>query len=100
MTEFRTGGSAGEPASVDAAAPEAGHVILDQYIVVLSDDVTDVHGVAAELAHAAGASVRFVYTSALRGFAAYNVPAAGLARLIADPRVKYVERDRVARTMT
>jgi hypothetical protein len=52
-----------------------------QYIVVFNDDVADVHGVAAELARAAGASVRFVYTSVLRGFAAYNVPAAGLPRL-------------------
>jgi hypothetical protein len=67
----------------------------NQYIIVLQDDVADVEKVAAELAGSSGASVRFIYTNALKGFAAY-LPPEGLARVAHDPRVRYIEPDQPA----
>jgi tRNA (guanine37-N1)-methyltransferase len=99
LTQLRRGRTDGEPATGGPVGAEVGDVVPNEYIVVFNDEVTDVHAVAAELARASGASVRFVYTAALRGFAAHDVSAAGVARLLADARVKYVERNRVARTV-
>jgi tRNA (guanine37-N1)-methyltransferase len=98
LTQLRRGRTRAEPPTDDAVGAAGSDVIPDQYIVVFNDDVADAHEVAAELAHATGALVRFVYTAALKGFAAYNLPAGALARILADPRVRYVERNRVART--
>ena len=68
------------------AAPPAGS------IVVLHDGV-DAPAVAREHAARHAAAVSHVYTHALTGYAA-RIPAAALARLQADPRVRFVAADR------
>jgi serine protease len=78
--------------------------IEGQYIVVLRDDAASLAGerrarpatiaVAQAMARAHGLQVRQVYRQVLRGFAA-RADAAGLRRLLADPRVAYVEEDAV-----
>jgi subtilisin family serine protease len=64
-----------------------------QYIVVLQDETLSVPAVANEHARAYGLSVERVYQSALRGYAAV-IPAARLAEVRADARVRFVSEDR------
>jgi subtilisin family serine protease len=77
-----------------AASPsaEAGAAIPDEYIVVFQDNVADPPGLARQLAAAHGASVRFTYTRALKGFAAHMSAAAAQA-LQNNPNVSFVEQD-------
>ena len=65
-------------------------VVPGQFIIVLNDDVTNVRGAAAEMARAHGLGIQFIYTSALKGFAA-TVPEGRLNALERDPRIAYVE---------
>ena len=71
-----------------AAAPEG----VGRYIVVLKDGAGPPAAVAAQHAQRHGARVSFVYSHALRGYAAV-IPDARLAQLRSDSRVAYVERD-------
>ena len=81
-----------------------GHKVDGQYIVVLRDDAAALASersrkpkavaVAADIARAHGAKLRYAYGHALRGFAV-NASEASLKRLLADPRVAYVEEDAV-----
>jgi len=64
------------------------------YIVVLRPGTSSA-GVAEEHARRHGAAVRFVYGSALRGYAA-TIPDRRVDVVRSDPRVAYVERDGVA----
>lgn len=73
--------------SVQGARP-----IVDEYIVVLRDDVGDPGAAARQLAAAHGATIRFVYESAIKGFAAHMSSAAAAA-LERNPMVAYVEQD-------
>jgi subtilisin family serine protease len=68
--------------------------ILDQYIVVLKDDVpaTEVSSRAASLVLARGGFVRHIYKSALKGFAA-TMSEKEVIALSQDPTVDYVEED-------
>jgi len=68
--------------------------ILNQYIVVLNDDVasSNVSAVASEMGRAHGGSLRFVYTRALKGFSV-ELPEAAAVRLSRDPRVAFVEEN-------
>jgi subtilisin family serine protease len=68
--------------------------ILNQYIVVLNDNVagSNVPAVASEMRRAHGGSLRFVYTSALKGFSV-ELPEAAAVRLSRDPRVAFVEEN-------
>jgi subtilisin len=70
-----------------AAAPPEGH------IVVLKDDTRDVPAVAAEHARNFGVGLRYVYTHALKGYAAVIAPER-LAHIQNDPRVLFVSADR------
>lgn len=63
------------------------------YIVVLHDDQSRVPEVAAEHANAYGLGVRFLYTSAFKGYAA-TIPFARLDDVRRDPRVLFVSDDR------
>lgn len=63
-----------------------------RYIVVLKDSVTSPGAVAREHSASAGAQVRHVYRSALKGYSA-RLPASRVARLKADPRVSAVVLD-------
>ncbi len=73
------------PLAPDGAVP-------GQYIIVLYDDVTNVRGTASEMGRAHGLGIQFIYTSALKGFAA-TVPEGRLNALERDPRIAYVEQD-------
>ncbi|HET7228481.1 MAG TPA: S8 family serine peptidase [Longimicrobium sp.] len=64
------------------------------YLVTFNDGVTDVRGAAADMARGNGLALRHVREFAARGFSAV-IPAARLAAVQADPRVKLVEPDRV-----
>jgi subtilisin len=70
-----------------AAAPPEGH------IVVLKDDTRDVPAVAAEHARNFGLHLRYVYSYALKGYAAVIAPER-LAHIQNDPRVLFVSADR------
>jgi subtilisin family serine protease len=73
---------------------EPGHGVPGSYIVILNDDVADVAAAASDMAQQHGASVRYVYTSAVRGFAGEMSEAAAMA-LANNPRVQYVEQDQI-----
>lgn len=66
-------------------------------VIVVLRDGADAPGAAAAHGRAYGADVSFVYTSALRGYAA-RVPADRLARLASDPDVAFVSEDRAVST--
>jgi subtilisin family serine protease len=70
-----------------AAAP-----LADRYIVVLERG--EPGAVAQNHVNRFGADTSYVYRTALRGYAA-RIPAARLSALRADPRVAYVEPDRI-----
>lgn len=75
-----------------AVAAQGARPIVDEYIVVFRDDVADPGAEARQLAAANGATIRFVYTSAIKGFAAHMSSAAANA-LSRNPAVSYVEQD-------
>jgi subtilisin len=77
---FAAGGAL---ASSSASAPP------QEYIVVLSDRVTDPSAVAGEHAARFGIVTTHVYERALKGYAA-TVPAARMAALRDDPRVEFL----------
>jgi subtilisin family serine protease len=96
---------AGGPDLVPRGAP-AGSVIPGQYVVVLKDDATDAAGraidpaaVATRMVAARGGTLRYAYTSAIKGFAA-TLSDQAVAELRRDPGVAYVEPDRVVRATT
>jgi subtilisin len=81
-------GSAGPPSGPEGTGQAS------SYIVVLKDEVSDPGAVADQHARSHGARVTFVYTDALRGYAAtMGAPAA--ANIARDPRVDWVEPDKV-----
>ena len=77
-------------ATAGAASGEPG-----RYIVVLKDSVSDPGAVAQQHGRAHQAGVSHVYRSALKGYAA-TIPANRLDDVRSDPRVAYVEADKVA----
>ena len=76
-----------------AAAPQPGERIPGQYIVVFVDGVNPT-ALADEMAGEHGLGLLHIYSHALNGFAA-RVPEGRLQALEHDPRVAYVEADRV-----
>jgi len=80
-------------ACVGAALPAAGaeSPAAGRYIVVLEDGANS-HAVAKDHALRYGASVRFVYGHALKGYAG-AIPDGKLDDVRSDSRVAYVERD-------
>ena len=89
----------------NAAYRIAKQPIEGQYIVVLKDDAARLAGerssapevarVASDLAARHNLSVARSYSHVLKGFVASKVDEKGLADLLADPRVAYVEEDGV-----
>lgn len=70
-----------------------GQVVSGQYIVVFSENVADVSGLARQLTEAHGGRLLFTYRHAIRGFAA-ALPEPALEALARNPNVAYVEPDR------
>lgn len=67
---------------------------LGRYIVVLKDDISRVPDVAADIAKQNTATLGYVYTHSIKGFSAQMLKTKADA-LAKDPRVKYIEEDRV-----
>lgn len=78
------------PALASAGAP-----VNDRYIVVLKDSVRH----PGTVARAHGGRDRVVYRAALNGFAA-TIPPGRLDAVRNDPRVKYIEQDRLMHAST
>jgi subtilisin len=70
-----------------------GEAVPEHYIVVLAPNV-NANAAARDMDRAYGARVSHVYEHAINGFAA-RVPDARLERLKADPRVLFIEEDRI-----
>jgi PKD repeat protein len=66
--------------------------IPDEYIVTFADSIRDVPGLARQMVGAAGGTLRFTYTTALRGFAA-RLPKAAVEALQRNPRIARIEED-------
>ena len=81
-------------AQVGTAAPRNTEPIPGQYIVVFTDGVSDVPGLARQLVAVNGGSLGHVYQSALKGFSA-KLPEAAAAALGRNPHVLRVEQDQV-----
>ncbi len=77
----------------DAPAARTG-TVPGEYIVVFRSTVTDPAALATQLVRSHGGTLRFSYTSALRGFAA-TLPAAAAQALARNPLVAYVEPDQI-----
>ena len=80
-------GKAGQPVILRPTGRISG-----QYIVVFRDEVTNPRGLANALARRNGFTLRGVYTTALKGFAA-RMPEAMAERLLLDPNIASVEQD-------
>jgi subtilisin family serine protease len=76
----------------ESMAPANARAVPGQYIVVFRDGVADPVTLSNQLVRAQGGTLRFTYTSALKGFAARLPDAAALA-LARHPLVAYVEPD-------
>ncbi len=77
------------------AAPAAG--APGRFLVVLEEDTGEVGETARALAGAAGGTVLFTYSSAIRGFALSGVSSEGAVFLARHPAVRWVEPDRPVR---
>ena len=73
---------------------EGARKLPDEYIVVFDQTVKDVHGRATVLAAITGGSIKYEYSTAIRGYAAHMSPQAAIA-LSSHPGVAYVEQDQV-----
>jgi subtilisin family serine protease len=71
--------------------------IPDRYIVVFKDGVQHPATVANENARENGLQLKFVYTSAIKGYAAVFPNDRALQSVENDPRVDYIEHDQVVR---
>jgi len=65
----------------------------DKYIVVLQDNILSPSDVANEMATKHGLALGHIYQHALKGYSA-TIPEPALAKIKADPRIKYLEPDR------
>jgi PKD repeat protein len=80
------------PRASASAAPAAGDVIPDEYIVTFKDDERDAPGLARQMVAQHGGTLRHTYTAALKGFAAH-LPAHAVEGLRRNPLIARVERD-------
>jgi subtilisin len=92
--------------SSDAAEPPRGVPrasaadVPDQFIVVLDDQIEQIQAVdavARDIAARARGQLRHVYRAAFKGFAIRLSPGIDPDQLARDPRVAFVQRDRVVR---
>jgi subtilisin family serine protease len=83
-----------ESAETSQNPQTAATAIADEYIVIFNTDVGDVDASALALEKAHGASRKFTYKSAFKGFSAH-MSADAAAAMMNDPRVLSVELDQV-----
>jgi subtilisin family serine protease len=84
--------SSGAQASMPGARGADARTLPDRYIVVLRDAVTDVPGLAQQLARAGGGEVSHLYQNTFKGFS-LRLPAQAVAALARNPNVQWVEAD-------
>ncbi len=103
MTTAGPAAAAPDGQILNAASPTA---VKDSYIVVLADTPNlrerGVPAIARQLASRNGGAIKYVYQSALKGFAV-TMTDSRARRLAADPAVDYVEQDQtvsIAATQT
>lgn len=103
MTTAGPAAAAPDGQILNAASPTA---VKDSYIVVLADTPNlrerGVPAIARQLASRNGGAIKYVYQSALKGFAV-TMTDSHARRLAADPAVDYVEQDQtvsIAATQT
>jgi aqualysin 1 len=80
------------PSLTAAAAPS--QLIPGRYIVTFRGDVTDVVGLTRQLVSSTSGTLRFTYTTAVKGFAA-DLPAQALEGLRHNPHVAGIEPDQI-----
>jgi subtilisin family serine protease len=80
---------ASPPAEVNRAQSSAGN----DYIIVFRSDEADPPGLANALVKAHGGQLKYVYGSAIKGFAVTDLPDAAVEALQRNPRIELVERD-------
>lgn len=68
--------------------------IPGQYIITFKPDTTDISGLAKKLTDENKGQLKFVYTKALKGFAA-KLPAQAVTALKNNPKVARIEQDQV-----
>ena len=87
-------GLSGPSESSDAVAPQfsSSQVIPGQYIVVFKSSLPDAAAEARALVAQHGGTLRFTYTSAIKGFAA-DLSAQAVDALRRNPNVAYIEAD-------
>lgn len=78
-----------------AAQASPGQPIPGRWIVVFNQNTPDAPGLARQLAQDHGSAPTFVYSTALRGFAA-PLSDQAVAALRRNPNVAYIEQDQVA----
>jgi len=81
------------PAKVSMSRSNEHRPIPDQYIVVFDESVSDVSGRAKALATISGATIKFQYSKAIRGYSAHMSAQAAEA-VAMHPGVAYVEQDK------
>jgi subtilisin family serine protease len=77
---------------------QRGGPAMSSYIVTFRPDVSDVPGLARQLAGQFGGEVGFIYQTALQGFSV-TIPDAAAAALARNPNVTMVEADGVVTTV-
>jgi subtilisin family serine protease len=89
-------GLSGPSDALSNTAPQfsSSQVIPDEYIVVFKSSLPDPAAQARALVAQHGGTLRFTYTSALKGFSA-KLPAVALEALRRNPNVDYIEPDGV-----
>jgi aqualysin 1 len=86
--------AAHQPAAAGAPALATAQVVPGSYIVVFKPEVADAPGLTRRLVASSGGSLRFGYTTAIKGFAA-DLPAQAAEALRHNPNVAYVDADQV-----
>jgi subtilisin family serine protease len=81
------------PGAAEAQGRAQSHV-PGQYIILFNERVADPESAATQIARRHGLALGHVYKAAIRGFSA-SIPEARLLAVASDPRVRYVEPDRV-----
>jgi len=90
-------GPADDVSPVYSSSP--GGQLVDRFIVVFRDHVSDPDALIDQLTGGTGALVHYRYRYAIKGFAA-RIPAAALEGIRRNPNVAYIEADGIVTTAT
>ncbi len=78
-----------------SAASHASQPIAGSYIITFTDDVSNIPGLAKQVADQSGGTLKFTYTKAIKGMALSNLPDQAVEGLKHNPHIKMVEQDGV-----